>query len=127
MSKERLEDVADLIHEDIMDLDSKNDKEIMITKFTEVEDAISTREKLEIDRKKLEIEKLKIEAEKPPEKTGWDKVIEFGKSWGSTIAAVVTVGGIVVHEIFNRKNLGDVTEFEETGSFRSTGFRKWIK
>ena len=120
MVKNRLENVADLIHEDIMDSESDNDTGIMIDKLTAVESCITA-------QKKLEVERLRIEAEKPPEKTGWDKFIDFGKAWGGVIAGTVTVAGVVIHEIINRKNLADVTEFEENGSFRSTGFRKWIK
>lgn len=141
----RLEDTADLLHEDLMDLDSENNKQQVIKDLIQIENLIQKNRELEFDKQKLEeekkvnenkakadarkldIEAKKVEYEKPPEKTKWDRFVEFGKSYGGLIAAVVTAGGVVIHEVMNRKNLSDVTKFEETGTFRSTGFRKWIK
>lgn len=141
----RLEDVADLLHEDILDIDSDNDKNQVINKLIQVEGLIEKKQSLELERlkleeekkvnenkanadaRKLDIEAKRIEYEKPPEKTKWDKFIEVGKAYGPLAAAFITAGGVIIHEVFNRKNLGDVTLFEETGTYRSTGFRKWIK
>lgn len=122
----RLNDVADLVHEKLTakegddNYDPEFDYDAGIEKLTMIEKTIT-------DREKLEVEKRKIEVEQPKEKTRFEKIVDFGKSWGPVIVGGLTFGGVILHEVFNRKNLGDVTEFEETGNFRSTGFRKWIK
>ena len=141
----RLEDVANILHEDIIDLDSENDKGHEIKMLIQAESLIDKRRALELDRlkleeekkvneskakadaRKLEIEAKRVEYEKPAEKTKFEKFCDGCKAVGPIVVAVVTTGGVVFHEIWNRRNLSDVTKFEETGSFRSTGFRKWIK
>ena len=115
----RLEDVADRLHGQIV----ANEGDELYDEEFDVGEGI---DKLVSIEKQI-TERKKLEAEEPKAESKWDKFINFGKSWGTVIAGGLTLGGIIVHEIINRKNLSDVTEFEETGTFRSTGFRKWIK
>lgn len=82
--------------------------------------AKTEREKLALERKRLE-----IETPKPP--TLFQKILDFGKSWGGPIAAGLTLTGVIIHERTNRKNLKDGFTYEETGSVKSTSFKKWIK
>ena len=127
---EKLEQIENKLHAIVVaeegddNYDENVDDAICIEKIIEIERIKTDRLKIEANER---IEKEKILAAEPKPKTRLEKICDFGKSWGAPIAAVLSLGGIAVHEIINRKNLSDVTQFEETGSFRSTGFRKWIK
>ncbi|MBO7735592.1 MAG: hypothetical protein J6S67_23705 [Methanobrevibacter sp.] len=127
---EKLEQIENKLHGIVLakegdeNYNEEVDDAICIEKIIEIE-------KIKTDRLKIaaneRIEKEKIRAAEPKPKTRLEKICDFGKSWGAPIAAGLSLIGIGVHEFMNRKNLSDVTKFEETGSFRSTGFRKWIK
>lgn len=144
----RLEATANILQDHIescVENDSGEDIGNAVQGLTVVEKQITERERLrveekkaemefeqsrikaELEAKKLEIERIKAENEAPEEKTFFGKLLDFGKSWGGVIAGGLALTGVIVHEVVNRKNLSDVTEFEETGTYKTTAFRKYVK
>lgn len=95
-------------------------KEIKLKELKELNEIINAADAAELEREKRRIDEAKnkelAEIEKKKVRQNWIKIgVE------AIVAITLTILGIAA----DRKDLADVTEFEETGRYNSQSFQMW--